>query len=308
MFESEPASCASEDIMFCVSHQSIRKYQAIPHRFTPVNWWVSLLGVSTVVVLIALMISRSYIAHHALNLDEAERVSGCEAMMLHAIKPQPETINLAVLGSVRSLCYQDVAGEDVLTDFGIRKSAYLNQQIQTTILMWMVVAITLSGVFLAALQLIAGYQLALTGKAAFEQGQGGQLTVEHSKISLSSSVTGLMILTISLAFFMVFVSKVYLIQETHAQVDAPVRDAGFPATIDQGAQASTARSTLSAVLQPRPGEPAAVKQNSKTSPGPTAMSQSSGFVSESGSEMVRQSDPAQNHAHSSALGNLNPQH
>ena len=207
--------------MFCISCQPMRRYQAIPHRFTPINWWLSLLGVSTVVVLIALMISRSYIAHQALNLDEAGRVSGCEARMLYAIKPQPETINLAVLGSVHSLCYQDVAGEDVLTDFGIRKSAYLNQQVQTTILMWMVVAITLSGVILAALQLIAGYKLASTGKAAFEQGQGGHLTIEHSRISLSSSVTGLMILTISLAFFMVFVSKVYKIQETHSQVDAP---------------------------------------------------------------------------------------
>ena len=139
-------SFALEDIMFCISCQPMRRYQAIPHRFTPINWWLSLLGVSTVVVLIALMISRSYIAHQALNLDEAGRVSGCEARMLYAIKPQPETINLAVLGSVHSLCYQDVAGEDVLTDFGIRKSAYLNQQVQTTILMWMVVAITTFGV------------------------------------------------------------------------------------------------------------------------------------------------------------------
>lgn len=86
--------------------------------------------------------------------------------------------------------------------------------------MWMVVAITLSGVALAGLQLVAGYKLAAAGKAAFEQ--GGQLSIEHSKISLGSSVTGLMILAISLVFFIVFVTKVYLIQETHTQSDAPV--------------------------------------------------------------------------------------
>ena len=114
----------------------------------------------------------------------------------------------------------------MLTDFGIRKSAYLNQQIQTVILMWMVVAITLSGVALAGVQLVAGYKLAAIGKAAFDQ--GGNLSIEHSKISIGSSVTGLMILAISLAFFTIFVYKVYFITDPG---DAPATGSGLPALL-----------------------------------------------------------------------------
>jgi hypothetical protein len=202
------------------------------------------------------------------------------------------------------LCYQNLAGVFVLTYFGIRKSAYLNQQVQTTILMWMVVAITLSGVVLAGLQLIAGYKLASTGKAAFEQ--GGQLTIEHSKISLSSSVTGLMILAISLAFFMVFVSKVYLIQETHSQVDAPVRDTGFPATIDERGRPSAATVPPTAVPGPVPKEPATVTERS-TRPLESAP-QSSEFVSKPDPEIVPLSDRARNRSQSPAPADFNPQH
>ena len=196
---------------------------------TPIRWWLSLLTISAAVVLISAVVSTSYVGHHSLDLDETQHVAKCESTTLNSLRPQPQSVDMSVLANVYSFCYQQVAQEDILIDFGIRKSAYLNQQSQTPILMWMVVAITLSGVILAGLQLGAGYRLASLGKAAFEQGNT-ELTVEQSKISLSSSVTGLVILTISLAFFIVFVYKVYLIQETHTPVDAPISGAVYPAT------------------------------------------------------------------------------
>jgi hypothetical protein len=108
-----------------------------------------------------------------------------------------------------------------VTDFGIRKSAFLNQQAETPVMLWMVVVITLSGVLLAAIQLLAAYKLASSGKGAFEQ--GGQLSVEAHKISLGSSVTGLIILTVSLAFFIVFVTQVYVVKEVRFSLDGPDR-------------------------------------------------------------------------------------
>jgi hypothetical protein len=245
--------------------QRVREDLKPTQRFTPIRWWASVVGASVVVISIAMIMFRSYIPHKTLDFDEAGHVYACESRTLNAIKPQPEAVNLAMLASIHSLCYQEVAGADVLVDFGIRKSAYINQQIQTTILMWMVVAITLSGVALAGLQLVAGYKLAAAGKAAFEQ--GGQLSIEHSKISLGSSVTGLMILAISLVFFIVFVTKVYLIQETHTQSDAPVSTPGLPATPAQPTQPSAPQPRLGA--NPDTPTPQALRSAPQTHPGPS---------------------------------------
>jgi hypothetical protein len=179
---------------------------------TPRTWLISFGVALATVVFASIMVSRSYIADNALNLNESDRISDCTSELLGSLKPQAAVVDLGMIEHVRFVCYQEVFNEDKLTDWGIRKSAYLNQQVQTPVMLWMVVAITLSGVFLAALQLLAAYRLAALGKAAFEQ--GGQLSVEHNKISLSSSVTGLMVLAVSFAFFLVFVTKVYLIQES----------------------------------------------------------------------------------------------
>lgn len=203
--------------------------------FTPGRWWMTLLGASAIVVGVSILMSRSYIGHRALDMNESGRVSSCQSLTLSAMRPQPQAVDIALLGNIYSMCYQEASQEDTLVDFGIRKSAYLNQQVQTPILLWMVVTITLSGVILAGMQLIAAYRLATAGKGSLDQG-GGELGVESGKISLKSSVTGLLILAISLAFFMVFVSKVYLIQDTHAQVDAPTVHTAFPAVVGMAPQ------------------------------------------------------------------------
>jgi hypothetical protein len=63
------------------------------------------------------------------------------------------------------------------------------------------------GVALAGIQLIASYQLALKGRAALEQ--HSDISIQASKISTTSSVFGVSILVISLAFFYVFVKDIY---------------------------------------------------------------------------------------------------
>jgi hypothetical protein len=91
-------------------------------------------------------------------------------------------------------------------------------------MLWMVVGITISGVILAGLQLFAGYRLALVGVKGLEP--SGDLTIEPKKIAINSTVTGVLILSISLAFFYVFVKYVYLIKEL--PIPAPNSEAGTP--------------------------------------------------------------------------------
>jgi len=179
--------------------------------FTPRTWMVTLSAATVLMIVASILISRSYIAHRAIDVDESKRAQDCRSQFLNGMKPAPRVIDVKLIEHINADCHQQIAAEDTLTDFGIRKSAFLNQQVETRVLLWLVVAITLSGVVLAGVQLVAAYRLACLGKAAFEQ--GGQLNIEHNKISLGSSITGLMILGISFGFFLVFVSKVYLIPE-----------------------------------------------------------------------------------------------
>lgn len=132
----------------------------------------------------------------------------CRTETLGQIKP--DKIDLQLLAGIHGLCYARVNEEDVLAEFGIRRSAFINQQSETGILMWLVILITLSGVILAAVQLVAGFRLALVGKAAFEQ--GGQISLEANKLSVSSSVTGVLVLAVSLCFFYIFSKEIYLIR------------------------------------------------------------------------------------------------
>lgn len=112
---------------------------------------------------------------------------------------------------VSSVCYNHAYRALLLDDFRIRRTAYVQQQFQGNVMLWMVVAITLSGVALAGLQLLAASRLAATGHASLAS--DGVLSLERGKISLRSSVTGLLILVVSLAFFGIFVNWVYQLSE-----------------------------------------------------------------------------------------------
>lgn len=189
-------------------------------------WWLSLAGIVCLVLVASVVACRTYVGHHAIDLDASRRLDICSANTLQQMKPQPQIIDLQLLSSVRSACFQQVFGESQLVDFGIRKLAFLNQQAENPVMLWMVVAITLSGVFLAGVQLLTGYRLALLGKAVAPG--DADLTIEHSKLSLKSSITGVVILAISLAFFIVFVQWVYNLQEVKTDGNGTSQTAGAP--------------------------------------------------------------------------------
>ena len=154
------------------------------------------------------------------STDQEERMARCREELLAQIKPQ--SIDLKFLAGLHGLCYARINEEDTLAEFGIRRGAFVNQQAETGILMWLVVLITISGVLLAGLQLLAGFRLAMRGKAAFDQ--GGQISLEANKLSINSSVTGILVLAISLFFFYIFAKEIYVIRVVGEQsTAAPVK-------------------------------------------------------------------------------------
>lgn len=146
---------------------------------------------------------------------------------------RPETIDLGLLQAAGELCYRQINAQGLLDDARIRQLKFSYQHDADRALLWMVVAITLSGVCLAGLQLGASYKLALLrgeGDLAVE----GALSVERDRIALKSTVTGLFILLISFAFFFIYVRYVYKIDEVSSSTyqscsTAPVSAHAAPA-------------------------------------------------------------------------------
>jgi len=114
---------------------------------------------------------------------------------------------LNMLWSVYYLCDAMTSRKLLYEEQVIRNENFVFQRYENTIIMLMVVSITISGVILAGLQLLASYRLASAGKSAFEQ--AGEVTLGTHSMAVKSSVVGVIILAISFAFFLVFVIYVY---------------------------------------------------------------------------------------------------
>ncbi len=104
------------------------------------------------------------------------------------------------------LCGNQIFNGLCLDDFVIRRDKFIRQEFDERVNLWLVVAITFSGVVLAALQLFMAYNLTVSGKDALPK--DSELALESGKLSLKSSVTGLAILALSLAFFIVYVKYI----------------------------------------------------------------------------------------------------
>jgi hypothetical protein len=125
-----------------------------------------------------------------------------------------------------SLCYTQLYNQGTLNDFQVRRAKFVQQSYDERVLLWMVVIITISGVFLAGVQIIASYRLAAAGRGGgFDQ--SGEIALQRDRISLKSSITGLFILIISFAFFYVFVLEILPIKEV--KVDPPLAGQPQPA-------------------------------------------------------------------------------
>jgi hypothetical protein len=141
------------------------------------------------------------------------RATTCWKQTLQLLPDAPRTVG--EIGNISSLCYQERGNEINLENDLIKRQAFLEQHFVGRVMLWLVVAITISGVVLAALQLLAGYRLAAAGRGM--DTSESSLNLEMGKVSVKSSITGLLILVVSFAFFLVFVDRVYTIHEIGAK-------------------------------------------------------------------------------------------
>jgi|GEM_PF-4385355 len=101
---------------------------------------------------------------------------------------------------------------------------YANQIVQNRILLFMVVFLTLAGVLLSALQLWASYKLAAQGRG--QLAEGGDISLSGGSIAVKSSVVGVVILALSLGFFVVFATEVYRLRPIDVAPEARPRTEG----------------------------------------------------------------------------------
>lgn len=137
-------------------------------------------------------------------------------------KVKPEKIEPALLLTMANNCSLRIAQQNFATDALLRRVKLVQQIGDGRVMLWMVVVITLSGVVLAGVQLLASYRLATIGRESLNQSM--EFTVEKDKVALKSSVTGLFILLISFAFFLVFVQQIYTV--TYVDPDATGKMSG----------------------------------------------------------------------------------
>jgi hypothetical protein len=133
----------------------------------------------------------------------------------YGTKKELQIADLQLVRGVYQICYDVISTELLSKEQIIRNDNFLFQRSENIVLMYMVVAITVSGVILAGLQLLASYKLALLGKGSLPD--GGTVDVTAHSIALKSSVVGVVILGISFAFFLVFVLYVYTLKDAGTQ-------------------------------------------------------------------------------------------
>lgn len=159
-----------------------------------------------------------YTARNFENINSSELIGCLEG---YGLKGNILSAQFDSVSSVYSLCHNIVATDLTAQEQIIRNQNYVFQRSENIVLMVMVVLITLSGVVLAALQLLASYKLASLGKGSLSD--GGEVNLTVSNLAVKSSVVGVTILAISFAFFLVFVLYVYTIKTdgSNSVVGAP---------------------------------------------------------------------------------------
>jgi hypothetical protein len=141
-------------------------------------------------------------------------MSQCTTDTVAALHPN-QAPNADILRHARDHCYSLIHSHGLLKDFAIRELNFIQQYRANGVLMWMVVAVTLSGVLLAGLQLMASYELARTSRKS--PVGDSELSIDRYRVVLKSSITGLFILVMSFAFFLVFVVYVYRFEHVENQ-------------------------------------------------------------------------------------------
>jgi hypothetical protein len=133
-------------------------------------------------------------------------------------------VSVGDLYGLNGFCYDTIGSQLKIDQEKIRRDNFLFQRNENVVLLYMVVLITISGVVLAGVQLLASYKLAVLGRGELAGG-GSEINYSANAISFKSSVIGLTILAMSFAFFLVFVIYVYDLRDIS---DTASRQAATP--------------------------------------------------------------------------------
>jgi hypothetical protein len=202
---------------------------AIPHKPVTLNWQTAkAVGPILLLCIICLFIGAELASFRSsvpvVKLQEVSSIDDCVKQMKAIVDPTKTDNLLARTATIRGLqavCYDGGYKQAQLNEYQIRRMQFFEQYFAERIVLWMVVAITVSGVGLAGLQLAASYQLSLLGRGSLAE--SSEMTVEHSKIVLRSSAMGIFILLISFAFFFVFVTRMYPTKEVSLGDETPAK-------------------------------------------------------------------------------------
>jgi hypothetical protein len=151
------------------------------------------------------------------KMQDVQSVGSCIDDTTKSIGLNNPTVS--VLKDVNAYCFAKISSQFYVYDLKINQNAFVHQNRASVVVMWMVVSITLAGVVLAALQLLAAFRMADTSII----NEVGEISFSKDRIVLRSSFIGLIILTISFAFFLVFILYVYRLEKPAGRFSAEDR-------------------------------------------------------------------------------------
>jgi hypothetical protein len=183
-------------------------------------WHAALIVIPVLVIVILFTSINRYISEpqeETVQLSEPQSSAQRECITYTLSVLKLSEMSFPDYEKVWSLCGTEQLNKLYLHDFKIRRETFIRQELDERVTLAMVVAITISGVVMSGLQLFMSYRLALSGHGALDKDM--EISVQKDRIALRSSMVGLMILVISLAFFVVYVKWIYTI--TEVPVEAP---------------------------------------------------------------------------------------
>lgn len=165
-------------------------------------------------VMLGVIFTSTFLNNATNNFDfirEAESLNQC----LNSFDDLEDAAHATAFSNLQ-YCNEKIVKQSLLEEFQLRRIVFQTQYISDIVLLWVVVFITMSGVVLSGVQLLAAFKLSEklgTGAAVAES----SFEAESGKLAFRSSVTGLFILVFSFAFFYVYVIFVYEIEDPSAE-------------------------------------------------------------------------------------------
>lgn len=195
---------------------------ALPAKFTISDNLSGLLiaitlGLSVLLVCVYLFVYKNAVPEPKSDNPRAT-VHDCIVETQSLSKVQINNINDYI--GLYNLCNDQIFRNYEYNDFAVRREKFVRQELDERVNLWLVVVITLSGVLLSAVQLLMSYKIALSGKEYWNS--DATFAIKQGEMSFKSSVTGLAILAMSLAFFVVYVGWIYPNKEVGEALGVPV--------------------------------------------------------------------------------------